>query len=232
MPPIDTAVIVLAGIALLAASRQRRARLRLFIAHRAGRTRLLRQSHTQPGDRADRSLRQPVRSLHQPKRHSGGLEARVSDPHRIAAGHRARGLCSGFAAAGLDQVRDLPGHPAAYPGAGRRLAKAHASRDGLLACPSDRRWGCSTRSRPSPARRWRSCSTIRAWSKINSGPGSALVRVAESCLTAIVYYTARPVRRRKHRPVMGARSLRRHSASRSGRICCGGWMPRRSAGSA
>ena len=137
---------LLASLALVADHlfrrlRQRRARLRLFVAYGAGRPRVLRQPGAQPGAGADRGVHQPVRAGHQP----GG------DPRGMASRHgRSSSACCPGVALGSYLLASIHPDwlklgtyvlsPAAHPVSGGRRASADPRRDGWSAFRSARAW--------------------------------------------------------------------------------------------
>src|SRR5215469_16799415 len=122
MPTLETALIVLAGIALFAAFVNGAigygfSSLTVPIALLFYTNRIL-----NPAVVVIEVLIKRLRSIHQSERRSSCAEKGVSHSHRAAARHRNRSHCCCFGSPRLGQTRHLHGYSAPHPDPGSRFA--------------------------------------------------------------------------------------------------------------
>ena len=115
------------------------------------------------------------------------MEKSGPDSHRPATGHRNRSFCSCFASTWLDQIRHLHCYSAPHPAPGSRLAEADpvhmAGRPSFWVRAGRPVFG-NDHFRTSAGHFVHNQGLVRT----DFRAGLALVRVAESTVTALVYY--------------------------------------------
>ncbi len=126
--------------------------------------------------------------VHQSRQCCGRMAKGTPHPHRADARHRRRSLSSGRRLIPTGPSSSLTRSFCPHSWSRQRAGAGRSGRNACSACPSAWGWAGCIPSRRSQARRWRSCSANQGLVKNEFRAGLALIRVAESSLTAIVYF--------------------------------------------